>query len=249
MSSYQNRLRSVFFFGIVLMLLKLLVTGDIQYFIAPKMVKFSIFTLIICIIIGLIHFFEVLKESHIACKCCSNHKSSSISLVILISIPIITSSLFSNNVIGASIASKRGISYHENVVKNQTKKIKIKSNDSNFITVDDSMYGHTILAVQENVDHYVGKKISFNGFIYRDKQFSENQVYVSRFAISCCVADAQVFGLMVEGKEVSLFTNDQWVNVTGTIQKKKIGKFYKPVIQLNKIESIKPLKDPYVYFD
>lgn len=249
MSSYQYRLRSVFFFGIILMLLKLLATGDIQYFIAPKMVKFTIFTLIVCIIIGLIHFFEVFKDSIVACKCCSNHKSNSISLLILISIPIITSSLFSNNVIGSSIASKRGITYSENVVKKQAKKLNIKSNNSNLITVDNSMYGHIILDVHDNVDQYVGKKISFNGFLYRDKQSNKNQAYVSRFAITCCVADAQLFGLKVQGKEITLFKNDQWVNVTGTIQKMKVKKFYKPYILLEKIESIEPLKDPYVYFD
>lgn len=248
MSSFQNRLRSVFFFGIVLMLLKLLVSGDIQYFIAPKMVKFTIITLVACIIIGLIHFFELLKEHHPSCDC-SNQKNRTLSLVILISIPVITSSLFSTNVLGASIASKRSISYSENIVKKQVQKIKVKNDDSEFIKVDDSMYGHIISDVQDSVDQYVGKKISFNGFVYRDKQIRKNQIYVSRFAITCCVADAQVFGLIVEGKEVSAFKNDQWVNVTGTIHKAKIGKFYKPIIQLDKIAEIKPLKDPYVYFD
>jgi uncharacterized repeat protein (TIGR03943 family) len=249
MSSFQNRLRSVFFFGIVLMLLKLLVTGDIQYFIAPKMVKFTIMTLIACIIIGLIHFFELLKEHQTTCNCCSNQKNRTLSLVILISIPVITSSLFSTNVLGASIASKRSISYSENIVKKHAKKIKVKNNGSKFIKVDDLMYGHIISDVQDSVDHYVGKKISFNGFVYRDKQTTKNQVYVSRFAITCCVADAQVFGLMVEGDQVSAFKNDQWVKVTGTIHKVKLGKFYKPIIQLEKLEEIKPLKDPYVYFD
>lgn len=249
MSTFQNRLRSVFFFGIILMLLKLLVSGDIQYFIAPKMVKFTIITLIACIIIGLIHFFELLKEHHTSCNCCSNQKNRTLSLVILISIPVITSSLFSTNVLGASIASKRSISYSENIVKKQAPKIKVKNNGSKFIKVDDSMYGQIISDVQDSVDQYVSKKISFNGFVYRDKQTRNNQIYVSRFAITCCVADAQVFGLMVEGKEVSAYKNDQWVNVTGTIHKVKIGKFYEPIIQLEKIVEIKPLKDPYVYFD
>lgn len=210
MSSFQNRLRSVFFFGIILMLLKLLVSGDIQYFIAPKMVKFTIFTLIACMIIGLIHFFELLKEHHTTCTCCSNQKNKTISLVILISIPVITSSLFSTNVLGSSVASKRSISYSENIIKKQANNKEINSNNlKKQITVDDSLYGHTILDVQDNIDQYVDKKISFNGFVYRDKQTSKNQVYVSRFALNCCVADAQVFGLMVEGEDVSSFKNDQ----------------------------------------
>jgi putative membrane protein len=249
MSSYQNRLRSVFFFGIVLMLLKLLVTGDIQYFISPKMEKFTIFALITCIIIGLIHLLELFSEKNESCNCSSQRKNNSISLAILISIPIITSCLFSTNVLGSSVASKRGISSSENIVKQQAKTININRSSSKSIEVDDDMYGHIILDVQNSVDEYVGKKISFNGFVYRDKQTKINQVYVSRFALTCCVADAQVFGLMVEGKEVRSFKNDQWVNVSGTIEKIKVGKFYKPIIHLDKIKNIKPLRDPYVYFD
>gem|GEM_PF-1052462 len=254
MSSFQNRIRAVMLFGVVLMLLKLLLTGDIQYFIAPKMLKFTYFTLLTFIVICLVHFFEILSDSKADCFCGIHHKNTiSLSLILLISLPIVTGNLFSNHVIGSSVAAKRGITYSENIVKKQAKKVESNQHQNrekiNEIVVEDSMYGHFILDVQDNLDQYVGAKITYKGFVYRDKETKHNQVYVSRFAITCCVADAQVFGIMSEGEMTKSLKNDQWVKVTGIIEKVKKGKYYLPLIKLENVEAVKPLAEPYVYFD
>lgn len=239
-------------FGMVLMLLKLLITGDILYFIAPKMVKFTFFTLVAFIVICFVHFFEILSDNKEDCFCGIHHKNTmSLSLIILISLPIITGNLFSNHVIGSSVAAKRGIAYSENIVKKQAKNIQSNQNPAKNrdIVVEDDMFGHLILDVQDNLDQYIGAKITFKGFVYRDKETKNNQIYVSRFALTCCVADAQVFGIMTEGKLAKSLKNDQWVKVTGIIDKVKRGKNNQPLIKLVKLEVVKPLAKPYVYFD
>jgi uncharacterized repeat protein (TIGR03943 family) len=188
------------------------------------------------------------------CNCGIQHKNTnSLGLIIIISLPIVTGNLFSNHVLGSSVVAKRGITYSENIVKNQAKKIekeKIPEREKiKEITVADSMFGHEILEIQENIDQYVGAKITFKGFVYRDKETKENQIYVSRFAITCCVADAQVFGIMSEGEMAQRLKNDQWVKITGTIEKVKRGSIYSPLIKLKKVDIIHPLANPYVYFD
>ncbi len=72
-------------------------------------------------------------------------------------------------------------------------------------------------AVYTPVSALEGQRISLHGFVYRDDQFPEGTLLVSRLIITCCVADATLAGFHVRVENAEDFANDEWVDVTGTV--------------------------------
>ncbi|WP_460282804.1 TIGR03943 family putative permease subunit [Bacillus luti] len=65
--------------------------------------------------------------------------------------------------------------------------------------------------------------------------------------ITCCIADASVWGMIVTGKEVKKFSEETWVKVTGILDKTTYKRALFPLVKVIKIERINKPADPYVY--
>ncbi|MCP3029067.1 TIGR03943 family protein [Halobacillus sp. A5] len=109
-------LRSVILLGFGLFIIKLLISGDIQKFIAPRMMPYMYFALAVIAVLGLIQFFKSDSEEGHACECGHNHdysssKTRSILVYSLFIVPIITGMLFSDHVLGSSQAANKGFKY------------------------------------------------------------------------------------------------------------------------------------------
>ncbi len=93
-----------------------------------------------------------------------------------------------------------------------------------------------------------GSQADVVGFVYKnDPRFKSNQFMVSRFTVSCCVADATALGLIVESDALDSFKQDQWVRVVGRF---KVGAFAEdtvPMIVAEKIEPTEQPAQPYLY--
>ncbi|SFI34809.1 TIGR03943 family protein [Paenibacillus sp. UNC496MF] len=113
--------------------------------------------------------------------------------------------------------------------------------DANFLKGLEALYNYP--------DAFIGRTVSFDGFIYKGDQTQGNQYFVFRFGFIHCVADSGVFGMLVRFPEGAPFSNDQWVRVEG-----KLGaEFYQPfkqtlpVLDVKTWKGIDKPKDPYVY--
>ncbi|MBO7742607.1 TIGR03943 family protein [Paenibacillus sp. MWE-103] len=113
--------------------------------------------------------------------------------------------------------------------------------DANFLKGLEALYNYP--------DAFIGRTVSFDGFIYKGDQTQGNQYFVFRFGFIHCVADSGVFGMLVRFPEGAPFSNDQWVHVEG-----KLGaEFYQPfkqtlpVLDVKTWQGIDKPKDPYVY--
>ncbi|MFP5107448.1 TIGR03943 family putative permease subunit [Neobacillus sp. C211] len=82
--------------------------------------------------------------------------------------------------------------------------------------------------------------------MYREKEFMQNQIIVARFGITCCVADASVYGMMVNG-EVAALPKDKWVQVTGKIEQTQFNGETIPVLKINQLSKITAPQAPYVF--
>lgn len=60
-----------------------------------------------------------------------------------------------------------------------------------------------------------GSEVSFTGFVTRDPGMPADEFVLTRFLISCCVADALSVEARVVGAPPGAFENDQWVRVSG----------------------------------
>jgi putative membrane protein len=62
-----------------------------------------------------------------------------------------------------------------------------------------------------------GTEVSFVGFVVRDAGMPADEFMLTRFMISCCVADALGVQVRVVGAPPGQFEEDDWVQVTGAI--------------------------------
>ena len=51
------------------------------------------------------------------------------------------------------------------------------------------------------VNDLAGQQATVTGFVFRDERFAADQFMVTRYAVSCCVADASIVGLVVDWPE------------------------------------------------
>ena len=94
---------------------------------------------------------------------------------------------------------------------------------------------------------YFGQQANVIGFVYHDPRLAEDQFMLSRFVITCCVADAMAVGLPVESMDNMDIPDNTWVHVQGTLDKTSIDGDTVPLIQATSIEIIEAPEQPYLY--
>ena len=127
------------------------------------------------------------------------------------------------------------------------------SNSSEASEISPENYSNILKNVHENIDKFVGKKISFTGYIYRVYDFDENQFVLARDMIISPDNQTVVIGFLCESKEAKSLVDGTWVHISGEITK---GNYHGeiPVIKIDKIEEtpncdkqkVNPPDDSYI---
>ena len=73
--AYHCYIRGIILIGLAMLLFKLLVTGNIYNFIAPKMIKFTYIAFVVILILVLYKFERWKRKQH-DCNCCKHHTTS-----------------------------------------------------------------------------------------------------------------------------------------------------------------------------
>lgn len=92
-----------------------------------------------------------------------------------------------------------------------------------------------------------GQKVDVTGFVYREPNFLPEDFMVSRFTMSCCVADAFAIGLPVTAEDASQFEDGVWVRVQGDLKAHDFSDEFIPVVYATSIEIIEQPDQPYLY--
>lgn len=99
-----------------------------------------------------------------------------------------------------------------------------------------------------DIYQFVGEEADVVGFVYRDSRFADDQFMALRFTLTCCVADAQAVGLVVQVPEgTPRFAADTWVNVKGTFQIEEFDGNTIPILFAEDIEIVDQPDQPYLY--
>ncbi|MGG3467149.1 TIGR03943 family protein [Neobacillus pocheonensis] len=125
-------------------------------------------------------------------------------------------------------------------------KLNEKMLQSKKINITDGQYVPMMNIIQENLQSMIGKTVTTKGFVYREKNFMQNQIIVARFGITCCAADASVYGIMAKGN-VAALQKDSWVQVTGTIEQTQYDGGSIPIIKIVQMSKIAAPQQPYVF--
>ena len=85
------------------------------------------------------------------------------------------------------------------------------------------------------------------GFVYRDERFDADTFMVSRFTVSCCVADAAPIGLIVRWPQAPEWADDEWVEVTGRFETGRFGSTLMPILVADAVVKTDTPAQPYLY--
>ena len=85
------------------------------------------------------------------------------------------------------------------------------------------------------------------GFVYREPAFEEDSFMLSRFTMSCCVADAFPIGMPVVAAGAADFAAGDWARVQGKLAAADFDGDFLPVLFAESIEPVDVPQQPYLY--
>ena len=122
-----------------------------------------------------------------------------------------------------------------------------KLEESEVIQMNDGIYSSYVEAMNMNPKDFEGRKIKVRGFVYKEEGLEENQLVLSRFLITHCIADASITGLIAEFNQASEFEQDTWLEIEGTLEVTTYNGIELPLIKAKKWTVIKEPDEPYIY--
>lgn len=125
--------------------------------------------------------------------------------------------------------------------------VKVKDDvDTSSLEINRNNYTSILKDAHDNVDKYIGKKVRFKGFIYRLYDFKDNQFVLAREMIISSDNHAVVVGFLCECDGACNFSDGDWVEAEGVIEK---GYYHGniPVIKIKNLNSTSIPKDDVVY--
>ena len=85
------------------------------------------------------------------------------------------------------------------------------------------------------------------GFVYREPVFADDTFMLSRFTMSCCVADAFPIGMPVRSTAAGDYEAGAWVRVIGDLKAADFGGEFLPVLFATNLETVDEPRQPYLY--
>ena len=93
----------------------------------------------------------------------------------------------------------------------------------------------------------VGEPADVVGFVYHDPRLPANQFLVSRFTVTCCVADAFAVGIIVESEDAANWAGNEWVHVQGTMAVASLDGNPAPLVLAEDIKPVPVPPQPYLF--
>ncbi|MFM6013064.1 MAG: TIGR03943 family putative permease subunit [Dolichospermum sp.] len=105
------------------------------------------------------------------------------------------------------------------------------------------------LNVYPEPDAYTGQKVKVQGFVIHQPNVSQEYIFLARFILNCCAADAYPVGLPVQLPTYSRqkYPPDTWLEVEGQMTTQTIGDKRQLTIAANSLKKIPQPQNPYSY--
>ncbi|MGH8002117.1 MAG: TIGR03943 family putative permease subunit [Brasilonema sp.] len=104
------------------------------------------------------------------------------------------------------------------------------------------------LNVYPEPDAYTGQKVKAQGFVIHPPDLGKEHLFIARFVITCCAADAYPVGLPVKLKETrDQYPPDTWLEVEGQMVTENLANKRQLTIDATSLKKIPQPKNPYTY--
>lgn len=108
-------------------------------------------------------------------------------------------------------------------------------------------YTNVLKQIHENIDSYIGRKISFTGYIYKIDALKQNQFVLARNMIINSASQSVIVGFLCEYDNIDTFKELSWIHVTGVIEKGSLDGDDIPILKITDIKETNKPKDEFVY--
>lgn len=118
------------------------------------------------------------------------------------------------------------------------------------LKLDDYGYGIFYLDAMDNLERYIGKKITFVAMVLKPENSGDAYFVPGRMAMTCCADDMAFLGYACKYDKCSELSNKDWVEVTATVHK-EFWKDYNgegPVLHAISVVPAKKPKDEILNF-
>ncbi|MDQ0857075.1 TIGR03943 family protein [Bacillus sp. V2I10] len=130
--------------------------------------------------------------------------------------------------------------YYENQKNDLLSMDKITLSNENYILILD--------VLDRFPKEFEGKQIELTGFVFREKDFSEEQFVIARSGDPCCADEHDgLYGLLSTMENAKDLQDRQWVNVSGELSTITYSGAEVPYLLIKKAANIKPPAQPYVH--
>ena len=107
-------------------------------------------------------------------------------------------------------------------------------------------YTNILKSVYEDLDTYVGQKIGFSGYVYRNVDFSSTQFVLARDMIMPNTENKLIVGFLCSCKDAENYLDGTWVEIVGEITK---GNYHGeiPILKITEIKQIDKPENEFTY--
>ncbi len=106
------------------------------------------------------------------------------------------------------------------------------------------------LSVYPEPDAYIGQKVKVTGFVIHPPDLGNEYLFLARFVLTCCAADAYPVGLPVKldkGQTRVDFKKDSWLEIEGEMNTETLSGKRQLTIISNSVKKVSQPKNPYSY--
>lgn len=118
---------------------------------------------------------------------------------------------------------------------------------SESIQMTEDMFSTYYAEINDNPKSYIGKRIKMSGFVFKEEGLSSNQLVISRFLITHCIADASIIGFLTEFNGADTIEEDAWVEIEGVIEVGKYNGYDLPLLKATSLNVVKEPSETYIY--
>jgi len=72
-------------------------------------------------------------------------------------------------------------------------------------------------AAMQQLEARAGEPITLEGFVTRESSAPPDEILLTRYIVTCCVADATIAQVRIVGLPPSSYPDDEWLQVTGAV--------------------------------
>ncbi|MCI1660468.1 TIGR03943 family putative permease subunit [Bifidobacterium psychraerophilum] len=91
------------------------------------------------------------------------------------------------------------------------------------ITISDDDFGFWYNQIDKHAEEYIGYTVVLSAQVSTNSALGNGQFTASRMLMTCCVLDMTAFGFTVDASDGTIPKTDSWVQVTGTLERGRIG--------------------------